>query len=273
MVWHENLVFRLELGYDFYENITANVCIEITIEIIQNICQPFSVTFIMKRSEINTHIRNGITLFASNGFHLPPFAFWTPEYWQTAGIEADEIRDNLLGWDVTDYGLDSFLETGLLLFTIRNGNFARQDLYPKGYAEKIMVVRENQITPCHYHWNKREDIINRGGGELVIELHLADGDNALSDKPFSVSIDGVKREMEPGGIVILGPGESICLEPYVYHKFYGRAGYGTVMVGEVSDVNDDANDNCFLDRLGRFPEIIEDEPALHLLCTEYPKHQ
>jgi len=225
----------------------------------------------MKRSEINAHIRDAINLFAELNFHLPPFAFWTPEYWRTAGPEADEIRDNFLGWDVTDYGLDRFMETGLLLFTIRNGNFARKDIYPKGYAEKIMVVRERQVTPWHYHWNKREDIINRGGGELVLELFLADEKNAFSDKTFSVSVDGIRRQMKPGATVMLSPGESICLEPSVYHTFYGRAGCASVMVGEVSDVNDDANDNCFLDKLGRFPDIIEDEPPLHLLCTEYPR--
>lgn len=261
----------MELGYNYYANAAANVCVIITIENDKETCQPLYPTFIMKRSEINVHIREAIDLFSSLHFHLPPFAYHTPEYWQTAGSEADEIRDNQLGWDVTDYGLGNFQETGLLLFTIRNGNFARKDDYPKGYAEKIMVVRENQVTPWHYHWNKREDIINRGGGELVLELFLADENNGLSDQAFSVSIDGVRRDMKPGATVVLHPGESICLEPYVYHTFYGRAGYGTVMVGEVSDVNDDANDNCFLDKLGRFPEILENEPPLHLLCTEYPR--
>lgn len=225
----------------------------------------------MKRSKINSLIGEAIELFAGAGFKLPPFAFWTPEQWQELGEEVDEIRYNGLGWDVTDYGLDKFLETGLLLFTIRNGNFSRKDQYPKGYAEKIMVVRELQVTPWHFHWNKREDIINRGGGELVLELYLADEKNGLSDSMFSVSVDGERREVGPGAKVILTPGQSICLEPYVYHTFYGRSGAGTVIVGEVSDVNDDMNDNCFLENLGRFPEIIEDEPILHYLCTEYPK--
>ena len=225
----------------------------------------------MKRSEINRYIREAMTLFSSTGFILPPFANWSPEYWQAVGEEADEIRENQLGWDVTDYGMDQFYRTGLLLFTIRNGNYRSKDKYPKGYAEKIMVVRESQITPFHYHWNKREDIINRGGGELVIELYFADRDDGLSDISFEVSVDGVRRRVSPGDEVILTPGESICLEPYVYHKFYGRGGCGTVIVGEVSDVNDDKNDNCFLEKLPRYPEIIEDEPPLRYLCTEYPK--
>ncbi len=224
----------------------------------------------MLRSEINTYIREAIELFDNGQFKLPPFAFWSPKRWRTLGDEVREIRENGLGWDVTDYGLGNFLETGLLLFTIRNGNFADKKTYPKGYAEKIMVVREGQVTPHHFHWNKREDIINRGGGELVMELYYRDDNNGLSDKPFEVSIDGIRKEVNPGDKVILTPGESICLEPYVYHTFYGKAGCGTVMVGEVSDVNDDKSDNCFLGKIGRFPEIIEDVLPLHYLCTEYP---
>jgi D-lyxose ketol-isomerase len=224
----------------------------------------------MKRSEINTLLDQASEFFGSGHFKLPPFAFWTPQEWQATGFEADEIRDNELGWDVTDYGLDRFYEVGLLLFTIRNGNQARAQTYPKGYAEKIMMVREEQVTPYHFHWNKREDIINRGGGNLVLELYHADGNNKFSDKKFSVSVDGVRRALAPGDRVILTPGESICLEPYVYHTFYGEKGSGSVMVGEVSDVNDDRADNCFYEQLDRFPRIIEDEAPRYYLCTEYP---
>ena len=224
----------------------------------------------MKRSEINVVILEAAELFSGICFKLPGFARWSPEQWQKTGPEADEIRVNGLGWDVTDYGLGQFDKTGLLLFTIRNGNFKDKATYPKGYAEKIMVVKENQVTPWHYHWNKREDIINRGGGNLVIELYRSDDANKFANKVFNVSVDGIKREIAPGGTVILTPGESICLEPYVYHTFYGEPGKGTVIVGEVSDVNDDTSDNCFYDNLGRFPEIIEDEPPIHYLCTEYP---
>ncbi|KAA6311479.1 D-lyxose ketol-isomerase, partial [termite gut metagenome] len=38
-----------------------------------------------------------------------------------------------------------------------------------------------------------------------------------------------------------------------------------VLVGEVSAVNDDANDNCFHEPVGRFPVIDKDEQPLHLL--------
>jgi D-lyxose ketol-isomerase len=75
--------------------------------------------------------------------------------------------------------------------------------------------------------------------------------------------------VEPGGRVTLTPGESICLEPGVYHRFYGEEGRGTVLVGEVSAVNDDANDNCFFEPVGRFPVIDEDEQPVHLLVSDY----
>lgn len=225
----------------------------------------------MKRSEINMHIRNALALFDDVGFTLPPFATWSPAQWQKMDHAVDEIRDNGLGWDVTDYGLNRFSDIGLLLFTLRNGNYAKRQHYPKGYAEKIMVVQELQVTPWHYHWNKREDIINRGGGELEIVLSLADENNYLAKSTFTVRVDGVERQVQSGGKIILTPGESICLEPYVYHTFYGRPGRGPVVVGEVSDVNDDDKDNCFLEDIGRFPAIIEDEPPLYYLCNEYPE--
>lgn len=224
----------------------------------------------MLRSEINTCLREATRLFENVGFRLPPFAFWSPLQWQSVGPEADEIRENGLGWDVTDFGLGDFLRTGLLLFTIRNGNQKKKKKYPKGYAEKIMVVQEEQLTPMHFHWHKREDIINRGGGNLVLELFRSDGRHGLSGEMFSASVDGIRRSFAPGDKLVLTPGESICLEPEVYHCFYGEAGKGPVVVGEVSAVNDDDDDNCFLEPLARFPEIVEDEAPLYFLCNEYP---
>lgn len=219
----------------------------------------------MKRSEINTLIRDAEAFFAQHQFPLPVWAHWTPEAWAKAGTEVEEIRTNMLGWDLTDFGSGDFFSRGLLLFTIRNGNPARDR---KPYAEKIMIVCPEQETPMHFHWSKMEDIINRGGGNLVIELYGATDDEQLSDKPLSVSIDGVRRMVPPGGQVVLTPGESICLEQNVYHRFWGQKGRGLVLVGEVSMVNDDATDNRFLEPIGRFPAIDEDEAPYRLLASD-----
>jgi D-lyxose ketol-isomerase len=222
----------------------------------------------MKRSKINALISDAKNFFSKHQFHLPPWAFWEPADWKGKG--ALEVVQNMLGWDLTDYGQNNFDSTGLILFTIRNGNLATG--HPKPYAEKIMVVREGQVCPMHFHWSKMEDIINRGGGNLVIELYDSDENEKLSDKSLHVMVDGIGRVVEPGGRVILCPGESITLECGMYHRFYGEAGKGKVLVGEVSSVNDDNTDNRFQEALPRFPEVEEDERPVHLLVTDYPNY-
>ena len=119
----------------------------------------------MKRSQIDALIGEAIGLFESHGFKLPPFAFWKTEQWAAMGHEADGIREAGLGWDLTDFGAGAFERLGLLLFTVRNGLVDDPD--GKTYCEKIMVVQPEQVTPMHFHHAKTEDIINRGGGNLV----------------------------------------------------------------------------------------------------------
>ena len=224
----------------------------------------------MKRSEINAIMRDAKKLFADYRISLPPFVLWTPEEWKTKGAEVQEIKDNMLGWDITDFGQGGFTTIGLFLITIRNGNQKMADKYPKVYAEKLMIVREKQITPMHFHWNKMEDIINAGGGNLIIKLYNSTPDEKLADTDVVVTMDGVQHTFPAGTEVCLNPGQSITVTPGLFHRFWGEEGKGTVLVREVSMCNDDANDNCFYDPAGRFPEIIEDEAPLHLLCNEYP---
>jgi D-lyxose ketol-isomerase len=223
----------------------------------------------MKRSEINQAIRDMLALLERYHFKLPGFAHFAPQDWKAKGPEFDEIRQAGLGWDITDFGKGDFARVGLTLFTVRNGRLNVPD--SKTYCEKIMMVGEGQVTPMHFHWQKTEDIINRGGGNLVCELHRAAPDEKLSDAPVVVSVDGERRELPPGGKVVLRPGESVTLTPYLYHAFWGEPGKDRVLVGEVSTVNDDARDNRFLEELPRFPGIEEDEPPIRLLCNEYPR--
>lgn len=227
----------------------------------------------MRRSEINQHLRKAEAFLQSHRFRLPPFASWSPDEWAGQGPEFDAIRRRGLGWDITDLGKGNFTKEGLILFTLRNGDPAATH-GPWCYAEKIMVVGEGQLTPWHFHWVKAEDIINRAGGVLVVEVAWASEDeSALTDREVTLHCDGIERTLAPGEAVRLNPGESISLPPKLYHKFYGEPGAGTVMVGEVSKTNDDRSDNRFLEPLGRFPKILEDEPPYRLLCNEYPSAQ
>jgi hypothetical protein len=222
----------------------------------------------MKRSTINLIMRDALAFMREHQFYLPPFAFWSPEEWRTKGPEVREIVENGLGWDITDFGSGDYQKRGLFLFTLRNGhptNWEHQE--GKLYAEKIMVVNVDQVTPMHYHWNKMEDIINRGGGKLVIELYNATEGDEPADTSVEITMDGVRHVLDAGAQVTLAPGESITLPTRVYHKFWGAE--ERVLVGEVSLVNDDAQDNRFYRPAGRFPEIEEDEPPLYLLVTDY----
>lgn len=219
----------------------------------------------MKRSEVNRYIKQAIKLFDENNFHLPSWALLTPEEWKDkiATERCKEIIDHTLGWDVTDFGKNNFMKEGLTLFTLRNGSPKSE----KTYCEKIMVSYVNQITPMHFHWNKMEDIINRGGGILALQLWKANKKKEKTRDSFTVQIDGITQNIEAGEIIRLNPGESITLEPYIYHQFWAEK--ETCIIGEVSKVNDDSNDNRFYEPLGRYPEIEEDESPLFLLCTEY----
>lgn len=220
----------------------------------------------MNRSEINSLITEAIDFFDRMNFRLPKWAYWTPSEWKGKGEAANEVVENMLGWDITDFGSGEFQRYGLILFTVRNGNLKSDS---KPYAEKIMISNETQITPLHFHWNKMEDIINRGGGNLAIELYDSTGDEQLSKKSISVQIDGMTRTVDAGGTVVLTPGESICLKRGVYHAFRVEPGTGKVLIGEVSAVNDDNTDNRFYEELGRFPEIEEDVDPEFLLVNDY----
>ena len=225
----------------------------------------------MKRSEINAVIKKFEALIKKYSFALPPYLSFTAEEWESKGHAYDEIRENMLGWDVTDYGMGNFDALGLALITLRNGN-VKNPKYRKTYAEKIMMLDEGQVSPMHFHWTKMEDIINRGGNDVLFRLYNADRNTeVLTDTDVEITRDGCRYTVPAGSEVVLKPGESLTLEPYCYHEFSVPGnGKGPALIGEVSMCNDDNTDNRFLEPLGRFPAIEEDEPPYRLLCNEYP---
>ena len=223
----------------------------------------------MRRSEINAAIQEMERLLEEHGFRLPPFCHWTPEDWESKGAEYDEIRDNMLGWDITDYGLENFPEYGFSLVTLRNGSRSNPK-YTKTYSEKLLMLKEGQQAPMQFHVSKNEDIINRGGGTLVITLYNEDGTGELSDSDVSISCDGMRMTVPAGAEIMLEPGMSVTITPHIYHKFNVLEGTGAVLIGEISTCNDDNKDNHFYEKVWRFPKIEEDCPPYRLLCNEYP---
>ena len=69
----------------------------------------------MKRSEINQYIVNTIDFLDQMNFRLPPWAFWTPSEWKGKYATCGEVIDNMLGWDLTDFGNGDFHKQGLIL--------------------------------------------------------------------------------------------------------------------------------------------------------------
>jgi D-lyxose ketol-isomerase len=223
----------------------------------------------MKRSEINAYQREALALFADHRFALPPFAHWGASEWQANPETASYCRRHQMGWDITDFGSANFHRRGLIIFCVRNG--LQRQAASRPYAEKLLVVGESQETPIHSHRIKMEDIIVRGGGNLIVELHNTTAEGGLDDSPVEVMVDGRRRKLDPGAPLRLVPGESVTITRSLWHRFYGEAGKGAVFVGEVSQVNDDLTDNYFFEPVGRFASIDEDEPALFPLWNELPE--
>ena len=220
----------------------------------------------MKRSEINEAIRGAQKMFRLHGYTPPPWSYWSRTEWQARPETARYCALHQMGWDITDFGSGSFMTRGLLLLCTRNG-IQGQPNEPV-YAEKIMVTLEGQETPFHYHKVKWEDIIVRGGGKLVLEFIDTGPKGELLDSVVSVLVDGAVYRLQPRESLVLSPGESVSIRPGQMHRFYGKQGHGDVLVGEVSQVNDDLGDNFFLEKVGRFATIVEDEKPKRPLWSE-----
>ncbi|MHB9038377.1 MAG: D-lyxose/D-mannose family sugar isomerase [Armatimonadota bacterium] len=223
----------------------------------------------MKRSEVNSAIDLALDVFGQHHFYLPPLAYWTPEQWSKVGSDCERIVVSGLGWDVSDYGAGDFKNFGTVFFTIRNGSSANAGIGTP-YAEKVMFLQPGQRLPLHFHWTKTEDIINRGGGILMMELYNSLPDESLDElSPVAFFSDGCERSVGAGEIFELMPGQSITLVPGVYHRFWAGKHGGNLICGEVSTVNDDNTDNCFAEPVSRYSVIEEDEVPRYVLCNEY----
>lgn len=222
----------------------------------------------MKRSEIQNAIEWAREFLARSGLSLPMFAGWTLAEWKSHASEAETIIRTMRGWDVTTFGHTDFSLMGAVLFTIRNG-------LPDGtcgcpYAEKLILMKEGQVLPNHYHLQKTEDIINRSGGILMIRVWNSLPDGSV-DRNGDVRIltDGLETWVPAGTDVEITRGNSMTVYPGLYHRFTSKPGCGDLIIGEVSSVNDDRTDNYFEESRPRFIPVEEDCEIRIPLCNEY----
>ena len=225
----------------------------------------------MKRSEINYSIRWAEDLCKKHHITLPDFSRFTSSQEEIKKTERENIVKAMLGWDITDFGSGDFACCGAVLFTVRNGNIYQPNVGTP-YAEKYIFLKDGkqQEIPMHYHIRKTEDIINRAGGILCVQVY-AKGEDGKPDKNQSVIVyrDGERYEAKAGEVIEITNGNSITLTPYVYHRFYTKIGTGDLIIGEVSTINDDNIDNVFAKPQERFCAIEEDAPIYRLLVNEY----
>lgn len=184
----------------------------------------------MRRSEINQLVKDATACFEAHGWTLPP----NPR------------------WDVTDFGLGDVDRYGLILV-----NLAEE---PE-YCEKLMYAKKGMTTPSHTHAKKKEDIIARWG---TFRIQLWKGPEGSS---FEVPVNHEPCTVTSGQTLDIPAGQRITLTQGVYHEFYPIT--DEAIIGEVSTANDDVNDNLFVnDLVGRYAEIVEDEPPLVKLVSD-----
>ncbi len=111
-------------------------------------------------------------------------------------------------------------------------------------AREIHDILGHTLTGIIY-WNKMKDIINRGGGSILIRVYRSTPDEAFDTADVQVYKGGRSFLVPAGTQVRLDPGESISIYPYLYHDFEVVPGISPVLLGEVSMCNDDENDNRF----------------------------
>jgi D-lyxose ketol-isomerase len=226
----------------------------------------------MKRSVINNEIDEVIKKLRNNSFYLPTFGYWKLEdFKKRSPNQLQNIVKLMLGWDITDYGLGEFNSLGAVLFTMRNGKKGEEIGTP--YAEKLIILKDGQRLPLHFHKDKKEDIINRFGGKLLIKLYNSiEGSNEVDyNSKVTIYIDSMKYIVKPGEEILLNPGQGVTITPNLYHLFSAAKGYGSVVCGEVSSINDDLTDNYFAENVSRFSKIEEDEEVKYILCNEYER--
>jgi len=219
----------------------------------------------MKRSDVNAAIAAAEAQLAAHGWAMPDFARWTPAEHAANPVRSGWLAARQIGWDVTDFGLGDFARRGLVLFCVRNGLAGVPGERP--YAEKLLFVGVEQVTPFHAHRMKLEDIMVRGGGTLCVAFT---GEGAITPAdgvpPGGVAmIDGAPVPAA-GQVHRLRAGQSITIPRGLQHSFWGEG--APVFAAEVSQCNDDRGDNFFLEPLGRFSEIDEDAPPDRLLWNE-----
>ena len=147
----------------------------------------------MKRSQINKALKEMESVCEKYSCFLPPFCSFTPQKWLSLGHEYDEVRDCMLGWDITDFGSGDFDRVGFSLITIRNGLRASPEKYPKVYAEKLLYLKDTLASRVNSLASARsismllcESEIERGAGRSARAQSVSSSANKMNQNRFII---------------------------------------------------------------------------------------
>ncbi len=224
----------------------------------------------MKRSQINNLIDRALNSFTATTFICRHGRSGTPTNGKPWVKKQTKLESTV--WDGWSAILAAMISTkkDFCYLSCAMGFCKTTVLKQRSSTLKMFVVQPEQVTPWHFHWMKTEDLINRGGGRLEVELAwAADDEKSFDEREVRVQVDGITKIIPSGGKLILEPGESVTLPPKLCHQFCGHKGDKTVLAGEISSLNDDTKDNCFMGKTVDRTPIIEDEAPRYSLTGEY----
>ncbi len=165
----------------------------------------------MKQSEINQLCREAADCLKHYQWTLPP----QPE------------------WSATDFGLGDYTKTGLVEVLLAN---------EPEYCEKVMYARAGMVTPCHTHYEKKEDIICRHG-RLQITLWNERPSEKAPSGTVEVAINRKMTTKQSGVPFEMPAGTRITLTPGIWHEFVPLG--DACVIGEVSTFCNEETDNIF----------------------------
>ena len=225
----------------------------------------------MKRSTINTIMAEADDLIRKHGFVLPPFAYWTPEDFK--GRSATRASRDRRALRLGHHRLRRRAVRRDGPVPVHPAQWPVWQICKRGggmcYAEKLLISRQDQLSPMHTHVIKAEDIINRGGATLVVELFGSDdaGQFRRGSRWNGLAAMASGAITSPAKNCASRPEKASPCGPATGTPSGATA--ATCLIGEVSTVNDDETDNIFREPIGRFANIEEDVAPTHLLVSDY----
>lgn len=114
---------------------------------------------------------------------------------------------------------------------------------------------------------EEEDIINRGGGKMVMELLNQRNDGRVEEeKEVNVEKDGRIVKKKEGENMKIKKGERVKIMKGNWKDLWGEG--GDVMIGEVQNVNEDMKENILREKIGRLQDIEEKEKKLNMIVYD-----